>query len=131
MHSEFAPHAIALLEVEMRCFCSSVLRFFDKVKTAQLRPVYAVQAATSAQRQHGEGLLRAAREGCPTGLDFNRLCDRGSIFQLNSEMPDCTVLCGMAEKQLDRAQVAGFLVALRDLGSSHGMRTIGACLKAD
>ena len=43
----------------------------------------AMRAATAAIEDCREGLLGAAREDGPTWLDFNRFCDRKSVFQLN------------------------------------------------
>ncbi len=45
--------------------------------------------------------------------------DGQGIFEFDAGIPDCTVHLGMARQELDRSEVAGFLVDLGDFRAPH------------
>lgn len=67
----------------------------------------------------------------PRRLDFNSFGDDQRIFKLDAEVSDSPLHLGMSQPELDRPQVAWFLVDLRDLGAPHRVRAIGASLQTN
>ena len=59
------------------------------------------------------------REDGPALSDFYGLCDRQRVFEFDAKISDCAVHLGVAEQELNSAQVAGLPVDLRHLGSPH------------
>lgn len=64
----------------------------------------------------------------PIGLDFDGFCDGQSIFKSNPEISNGAVHLCVTEKELNSPKVSGLLVDLSDLGSSHRVRSVSACL---
>ncbi len=68
------------------------------------------------------------RESDPIGLDFNGFCDGQRILKLNAQVSNGAVHLRVAQKELYCSQIAGLLIDLGDLGSTHRMRAVGARL---
>ena len=87
--------------------------------------------AAAQRRRRVERPLWAVLAGQPCRLDFHRFRDRKGVLKLDTEISDSAVHLRMAQQKLDRAQVAGLPVDLRDLGPSHRMGSVGTRLEAD
>src|SRR6056297_33386 len=75
--------------------------------------------------------LWAVLAGRPGRSDLYRLRDRKGVLKLDTKVADGAVHLGMAQQKLDRAQVAGLPVDLRDLGPAHRVGAVGTWLEAD
>ncbi len=71
------------------------------------RRMSAKRAAVAASQDDAECLLRAANEGDPNTLDFNRFGDGQRILEFDAQVPDCAVHLGVTEKKLNSSKVAG------------------------
>ena len=61
-------------------------------------------------------------------LNLSGFRDGQGILKFNTQVADCAVHLGVAEKELNGAQVAGLLVDLGDLCTPHRMLAICARL---
>lgn len=88
------------------------------------RPLYQARVAATGTR-----LIWADIAVGALCSDFHALRNRQCVLQIDTQIANGAVLLRVAQEKLHRAQVARFLVDLRDLGPPHRVGAVSAWLK--